>query len=63
MDDQLGKIACSAILWPLREIVSNLFLHPCQPLPGILDFGQDGVGVFLLELNLISHLGTIYTFG
>jgi hypothetical protein len=27
---------------------------------GILDFGNAGVGVFLLELNLTSHLLAIY---
>jgi hypothetical protein len=36
----------------LRKGIDNNFLfltlHPRQPLPGILDLGQAGVGVFLL---------------
>jgi len=32
-------------------IRNSYVLQPRQPLPGILDFGQAGVGVFLLKFN------------
>lgn len=38
----------------------SLTLQPSQPLPGILEFGQAGVGIFLFELNLTYHLFAIY---
>ena len=42
-----------------RSFWTNLLFKSCQPLPGILDFGQNVIGVFLLEFNGTSHLFAI----
>ncbi len=43
-----------------RSFWTNLLFKSCQTLPGILDFGQNMIGVFLLEFNGTSHLFAIH---